>query len=262
MQTVIRNVLTILTIVLFSTPLFAGEIKDQDYVTDVLPYPLEVVHERTALLFDSDTRDYYEGYPALIYDLPHSATNIDNLSVKAYKQFKEFPLVRSNKFYVFYAAYSNMQHLLMELTPYAVLNHNNAALERYASLSQEARAQDFYLWSPDAPFWYSDDFIDNRKRPFHSYFIVHMTKVDETHTYVEIIENEPVIQAGKKLSVDSHGIVHHFDIQESSPTTSDRKFLLSCIRQFIERNVPARHYFNCKTPVELALPPPVPFTIP
>jgi hypothetical protein len=235
----------------------------KDFVESVLPYPLETIHDRVGSLFDSETRDYYDNYPGAIYDLPNHATAIKDISPDAAARFLAFPLVRANKFYVFFAAYPNMQRTLRDLTPVAAMGHSNAALQRYAALPQEARINDFYLWSPDAPFWYSSQYtLHDKPLPFHSYFIIHLTSVDDIHTNIEVIEEQPVVKMGRKLSVDEHGTLHRFDVREVEPTTHDREFLLSCIRQFIERKVPGRHWFSCKTDAELAEPPPVPFTVP
>jgi len=253
----------------FTAPAFAqtAESQDQnDYTSEVLPYGLETVHERIALLFDSDARDFYEDYPWAIYDLPEHAQNINSLSSAAYRKFIAFPLVRSNKFYVFFGAYPNMQGVLQAIDQLSVMGQSNAALQRYALLPKEAREQDFYLWSPDAPYWYSEYNVNGKPVPFHSYFIVHLSAIDNAHTQVEMIEDQPVVQMGRRLSVDLHGHVNHFDIRPVDPTSQDRVFMLSCIRQFIQRKVPGRHWFNCKDKAaEKAAenaPVPVPFTVP
>jgi hypothetical protein len=163
---------------------------------------------------------------------------------------------------VFYGAYANMQGVLKTLTPYAVMGESNVALQRYATLPMDARKEDIYLWSPDAPYWYSEYSFRSRPVPFHTFFIVHLAPVDDSHTAVEIIEDQPTVEMGKKMSVDVHGRVHDYDIRDVDPTTKDRQFLLSCIKQFIDRKVPGRHYFNCKTDEELSAPAPTPFTVP
>jgi hypothetical protein len=146
------------------------------------------------------------------------------------------------------------------------MGKSNVALQRYAALPADARTQDIYLWSPDAPYWYSQYMLNDIPVPFHSYFIVHLSAVDDDHTSVELIEEEPTVQLGRKMSVDANGLVHHFDIRDVEPTTSDREFLLSCMHQFIDRKLPSRHFFNCKTEEELEVernaPAPTPFTVP
>jgi hypothetical protein len=234
----------------------------KDYVSGILPLNIEDAHTRIELLFNSDDRDYYEDYSSKIYDLPANVTNAKDLQPDLYKKFLKFPLVLPSKFYVFYGAYDNMQHTLNDFTPFAVMGHSNAALQRYAKLPLEQREQDIYLWSPDTPYWHSQYTLNNKAVPFRSYFIIHLAAIDDAHTSVEIIEDQPVVQLGRKMSVDDHGTVHHYDIREVEPTTQDREFLLSCIRQFIDRKVPGRHWFNCKTQAELDAPPPVPFTVP
>jgi hypothetical protein len=219
----------------------------KDYVSEVLPWPIDTVHDRAMLLFDSDARDYYDDYNPRIYDLPEPVADFRMLSQEAHDKFMALPLVRPGKFYVFYGAYANMQGVIGAITPLAAMGHSNAALQRYAARPQSERTRDIYLWSPDVPFWHSEYSLSGKPLPFKSYFIVHLSPVDEAHTEVEIIENEPVVRL-KQHSVE--------------PTTSDREFLLSCIHQFIERGVPGRHWFSCKTAEELALPPPVPFTVP
>ena len=79
-----------------------------------------------------------------------------------------------------------------------------------------------------------------------SYFILHITPVDAANTSVEVIEHNPVAQMGRKFSVDANGTIHKFDIRDVAPTTRDREFLLSCIRQFNERQLPGRHWFSCR----------------
>ncbi len=233
----------------------------KDYVSEVFPYAIDELHDRIALLFDSNVRDYYEDYPAAIYDIPKERISAKYLSDDERKAFLDFPIVRANKFYVFYGAYPNMQYKL-GATPLSVMGHSNAALQRYAKLPAEARSWDFYIWSPDAPFWRSEYTFAGKQLPFHSYFIVHLASVDDDHTSVEVIEDEPQVQMGKSTSVDANGVLHRFDIREVEPTTSDREFLLSCMHQFMERNVPGRHYFNCRMPGEPEPEKPVPFTVP
>jgi hypothetical protein len=234
----------------------------KDYVSDVFPYNIDDVYDHIELLFNSDAREFYEDYPGIIYDLPDHVANAKNLSPELYEEFLKFPLVRANKFYVFFGAYENTQHVIEDMTPLAAIGHDNAALQRYAALPPEARAQDVYLWSPDVPYWHSEYTLHGKPLPFRTYFIMHLTPVDESHTTVEVIEDQPVVRMGQKLSVDEHGTVHHFDVREVEPTTSDREFLVSCVRQFMDRKVPGRHWFNCRdsnTPEPEA---PVPFTVP
>lgn len=233
----------------------------KDFVSEILPYPVEEVYDRASLLFNSDVRDYYEDYNTAIYDLPEDVKNYKDLSPKAYKKFLTLPLVRPGKFYVFFGAYPSVQDVLKSLTPMAAMGHTNAALQRYAQLSAGKRAQDLYVWSPDTPFWHSEYMLDDRPLPFRTYFIVHLSRVDDTHTQVEIIENEPVVRLNTSMSVDIHGKVLPYELREVEPTTRDREFLLSCIRQFIERDVPGRHWFKCREKGEM-VEEPVPFTVP
>jgi len=233
----------------------------QDFVSDVFPYPLDEVHDRAQALFNSDARDYYEDYNAKIYDLPEPVANYKDLSPRAYKRFMAFPLVRPNKFYVFYGAYATMQNMVAETTPLTVMGHANPALQRYAQLPQEQRAQDFYIWSPDTPFWHSEYEAAGKPLPFRAYFILHLAPVDDDHTRVEVIEDQPVVRMGRKMSVDANGRVHYDDIREVEPTTRDREFLLSCVRQFMDRHVPGRHWFSCRDKDE-KVEIPIPFTVP
>jgi hypothetical protein len=233
----------------------------KDYVSEVLPYPLEEVYERAARLFDSDRRDFYEDYNAAIYDLPEPVKTYKDLSPAAYKKFLALPIVRHNKFYVFFGAYPSMQNMIQHLTPLAAMGHSNAALQRYAKLPMNARENDFYVWSPDTPYWHSEYRLGDKPLPFRSYFIVHLSRIDDAHTEVEVIENEPVVRLGGTASVDIHGTVRHYELREVEPTTSDREFLLSCVRQFIERKVPGRHWFRCRDKGE-KVEEPVPFTLP
>lgn len=262
-----RVILIVLLAVLCAPmPAHAQEIEQkaedpQDFVSTILPYSIDDVHERALLLFNSDRRDYYDDYNAKIYALPEAVNNYKDLSPNAYKQFMALPIVRPNKFYVFYGAYPNVQDVLAAITPLSVMGHSNTALQRYAALPAESRAYDLYIWSPDTPYWYSEYFLNGQPLPFKSYFILHLAAVDATHTQVEVIENEPVIRIGHQMSVDIHGILHHYQIREVEPTTSDREFLLSCVEQFIERKVPGRHWFNCRQKGEV-VETPTPFTVP
>lgn len=223
----------------------------QDFVYDVLPYPLDFVRDRITLQFSANDRAFFEDYNGAIYQLPGNAKTIRDLNGKAYRTFISSPLVRRNKFYVFYAAYRHMQRHLLEITPYSVLGLDNPALQRYSQLANDARSDDIYLWSPDTPFWYSQYSINGADLPFRTYFIIHLNALDKNHTNVEIIEDSPVVNMGKKLSVDAHGVVQRYDIRPVAPTTADREFLLSCINQFIDRKLPGRHWFNCLTDQEL-----------
>jgi hypothetical protein len=225
--------------------------KTQDFISAILPYPLDFVRNTIRTQFDSDARAFYEDYNGAIYELPQQARTIHDLGDKTYRKFIAFPIARRNKFYVFYGAYPNMQHILQEISPYSVLGMDNPALKRYAGLPAAMRSDDIYLWSPDTPYWYSGYTANGNSLPFRSYFIVHLSAVDTHHTDVEIIEDQPVVNMGRKLSVDANGVVHRFDIENVAPTASDREYLLYCINQFIERRVPSRHVFNCLTPEEL-----------
>ena len=218
----------------------------KDYVSITLPYPIETVYNRAVLMFESDTRDYYENYNPAIYDLPEPVKNFHDLTPAASKKFLAVPLVRPNKFYVFFGAYISVQEVLTHLTPLAAMGHTNAALQRYAALPQNARTEDLYIWSPDTPYWHSEYSLDGKPLPFKSFFILHMTAVDNNHTEVEIIEKEPTVRIEGRSHVDIHGKVRNYEMREVEPTTSDREFLLSCLSQFIERNVPGRHYFRCR----------------
>jgi hypothetical protein len=264
-----RGLLTALLVpclILFSNFVYAQEPEQKaedpkDYVSEMLPYPIEEVYDRASILFNSDARDYYEDYNAAIYDLPEDITNYKDLSPKAYKKFLALPLVRPNKFYVFFGAYPSVQEVLKSLTPVAAMGHSNAALQRYAQLPEDKRENDLYVWSPDTPYWHSEYWLKGKPLPFRAYFIVHLARIDDTHTQVEIIENEPVVRLGDFMSVDIHGTVRPYELHEVEPTTSDREFLLSCIRQFIERKVPGRHWFKCRDKGE-KVEEPVPFTVP
>jgi len=218
----------------------------KDFVSALLPYKLDFVRDHINLEFNSNDRTFFEDYNGAVYTLPGEAKTVRDLSPQAYKKFIAFPIVRPNKFYVFYGAYPNMQQHLQEITSFNVAGLNNPALQRYASLPAEARSNDIYLWSPDTPYWYSEYSMGGNPLPFRSYFIVHLTEADAHHTTVEIIEDKPVVNRGKKLTVDANGVVHRFDIADIPSTTSDREFLLSCISQFIERKLPNRRVFNCK----------------
>jgi hypothetical protein len=126
---------------LFPLTAFTQEIElpkenSKDFVYMVLPYGIDFVRDHINLQFDSDARAYYEDYNGAIYALPDQAKTISDLSSKARKGFISFPLVRSNKFYVFYGNYKNMQHVLQNITPYSVLGLYNPALARYAELGQ------------------------------------------------------------------------------------------------------------------------------
>lgn len=223
----------------------------RDFVSMILPYNLDFVRNHIEVEFDSNDRAFFEDYPNAIYDLPDHANTIHDLTHEAYKDFITFPLVHSNKFYVFYGAYPNKQYLLQKITPYSAFGLNNPALERYARLPFYEKEDDIYLWSPDTPYWYSEYSVNGKPLPFRTYFIVHITSTDKSHTNVEIIEDDPVVNLGKRLTVDAHGVLHYFDIRNVSPTTRDREYLLYCINQFIERQIPDRHVFNCLSEEEL-----------
>ena len=220
----------------------------EDKTSKIFPYPLDFMKERISMQFDANERAFFEDYNGAIYLLPGNVSKVEQLTTKEYKKFMAFPLVRANKFYVFYGIYKIAQPLLNSITPVSViLEEDNPALKRYALLPLEQRANDFYLWSPDAPYWYSEHEQNGRPLPFHSFFILHLTSLNENTTEVEVIEDKPTIMLGKRLSVDANGKVQQYHIAPALPTTADRAYLLSCITQFIERNVPGRHWFSCRS---------------
>ena len=247
---ILRLVLLFLCFFVINFATLAGELenatKSKDIISEDLPYSLEFLRYRILTQFDSEERAFYDDYNGLIYDLPHHAKNITDLSEKEYKDFISFPIVRANKFYVFYAAYPSMKDHLQEITPESVLGINNPALQEYAKLPNQSRLQDIYIWSPNAPYWYSEYSVNGDLVPFRSYFIFHLESIDENHTRLEIIEDKPTVSFGKRKTIDSHGVVQKYDIKDAPPTTQDREFMLSCVKQFIERQVPSRHWFNCR----------------
>lgn len=220
----------------------------KDFVREVLPYPLEFTRERILTQFSSDDRSYYEDYNRYIYDLPpEKVLSYKELSPKAYAEFMALPMVKPDKFYVFFGAYAVKQYRLNEITPVSVIGVNNPALVQYAQLKQENRANDIYLYSPDTPYWYSEYEIKGKKLPFRSYFIIHLSAVGENATQVEIIQDKPVVRMKGTPSLDENGKMQDFDLRDVAPTTRDRTYLLSCIRQFIERKVPVRKQFSCNS---------------
>ena len=247
---ILRLVLLFLCFFVINFATLAGELenatKSKDIISEDLPYSLEFLRYRILTQFDSEDRAFYDDYNGLIYDLPHHAKSIADLSEKEYKEFIAFPIVRATKFYVFYGAYPSMKYHLQEITPENLVGVNNPALQEYAKLPEEDRSQDIYIWSPNAPYWYSEYSVNGVNVPFRSYFIFHLAAVDKGHTKLEIIEDKPTVNLGKKMNVDSHGVVHKYDIEDAPPTTKDREFMLSCVKQFIERKVPGRHWFNCR----------------
>jgi hypothetical protein len=206
------------------------------------------MQERLEALFDSDARDYYEDYPAAIYVMPEGVRRADQLPAAALKGWRKRKLTKATKFYVFYGDYAVMQRRLSAIGPLDAIDTGNAALARYAALPLTERAHDLYLWSPDTPFWYSEYRLMGIPVPFRSYFILHLSASGAERTQVEVIEDEPVIDRGPEPNVDIYGKLHEEMLQPVPPTTRERLYLLSCIRQFIEREVPGRHWFNCRLP--------------
>ncbi len=224
----------------------------KDFVREVLPYPLDFTRARILTQFSSDDRSYYEDYNRHIYDLPpEKVLSYKELSPKAYAEFMALPRVKPDKFYVFFGAYAVKQYRLDEITPLSVTGINNPALVRYAQLKPEARMNDIYLYSPDTPYWYSEYELKGKKLPFRSYFIVHLSAVGENATQVEIIQDKPVVRIAGASSLDENGKLQDFGLRDVAPTTRDRAFLLSCIKQFIERNVPLRKQFSCRNQTEI-----------
>lgn len=224
--------------------------ENSDFVSDIFPYPIEEIYARLQTQFDSEARSYYEDYNRFIYDLPEKVLSYKELSPEAYRKFMALPMIKPTKFYVFYGAYATTQHTLQDITPLSVVGIDNPALVRYASLPLQARRYDLYLWSPDVPYWYSEYTIDGVPLPFRTYFILHLSSPDKEHTSVEVIEEKPVVRMSNKITVDEHGKLRHFEVRDVAPTARERKFLLSCIQQFIETNYPDRHRFNCRPPEE------------
>lgn len=224
----------------------------KDFVREVLPYPLEFTRERILTQFSSDDRSFYEDYNRHIYDLPpEKVLSYKELSPKAYAEFMALPMVKPDKFYVFFGAYAVKQYRLNEITPLSVIGIDNPALVQYAQLKPETRVNDIYLYSPDTPYWYSEYELNGKKLPFRSYFIVHLSAVGEQATQVEIIQDRPVVRMAGTPSMDEHGKLRDFELRDVAPTTRDRTFLLSCIRQFIERKVSTRKQFSCKNDMEI-----------
>lgn len=224
----------------------------KDFVREVLPYPLDFVRDRVLTQFSSDDRSFYEDYNRYIYQLPpEKVLSYKELSPKAYAEFMALPMVKPEKFYVFFGAYAVKQARLSEITPLSVIGIDNPALVQYAELKPENRVNDIYLFSPDTPYWYSEYELNGKKLPFRSYFIIHLSAVGENATQVEIIQDKPVVRIAGGSSLDENGQLQDFDLREVAPTTRDRTYLLSCIKQFIERQVPMRKQFSCKTDEEL-----------
>jgi len=232
------------------TTLFAGLAiaaeEQKDFITATLPYPIEYVFERINSQFSQEDRSFFDDYNGGIYQLPHNAKIKQELSSKELKDFIASPVVRENKFYVFFAAYKNMQARLQEITLENVVGNQNVALERYAASDKEKRDHDIYIWSPNEIFWYSSDKSFDKPTLFRSFFIVRLNAIDAENTEIEIIQDKPVINNGKKFSVDKHGKIRKFDIKTTPPTVKEREFMLSCISQFIEKRYPNRRLFNCK----------------
>ena len=222
-------------------------VEHKDVVREVLPYPVSFVRERILTQFDSEARSYYEDYNRAIYALPEKVLSYKDLSPAAYEQFMALPMVKPEKFYVFYGAYAVKQKRLREITPLSVIGINNPALIKYAALSQEARKNDIYLWSPDVPYWLSEYELKGKKLPFRSYFIVHLSPAGDETTTVEIIQDNPVVRMEGKNSLDAQGTVHDHELRPVAPTTRERELLIFCVKQFIEQQVPTRNTFNCKS---------------
>ena len=221
--------------------------KQQHIISEVLPHPVDFVRGRILSQFNSDDRSYYEDYNRYIYELPEKVLSYKDLSPAAYERFMALPMIKPDKFYVFFGAYQVKQKRLHAITPLSVTGIDNPALVKYAELPRHARSNDIYLWSPDVPFWFSEHEKEGKKLPFRSYFIVHLTAKGDSKTRVEVIQDSPVVRIAGKPSLNEHGTMLDYELRPVAPTISDREYLLSCIKQFIEREVPSRKQFNCKT---------------
>lgn len=222
------------------------EAHTQDFVSITLPYPLDFVRGRILTQFDSEARSYYEDYNRFIYDLPEKVLSYKDLSPDSYRKFMALPMIKPSKFYVFYGAYAVKQRIIATLSPLDVVGLSNPALARYAELPLSARTNDVYLWSPDVPYWHSEYVMNGKRLPFKTYFILHITAGGDNATIVEAIEHKPVVRIEDHPALDENGLHQPHAVREVPPTTHERVFLLSCIRQFIEREVPVRSRFNCK----------------
>ena len=116
-------------------------------------------------------------------------------------------------------------------------SRDDPAMARYLALPPERRKDDLFLYHPLDVFWPSEYRAGGRPAPFTCHFILHLEPDGPGRTRLEVLEFAPLVNAGRKLAPEAHGVGlgRVDDLRPVPPTTRDRIELLERIRGAVER---------------------------
>jgi hypothetical protein len=114
-------------------------------------------------------------------------------------------------------------------------SENDPAMDRYLALPAERRKDDLFLYHPLDVFWPSEYQVRGKAAPFTCHFILHLEPDGPGRTKLEVLEYAPLVNAGRKLAPEAHGVGfgRKDDLRRVPPTTRDRVELLERIRRAV-----------------------------
>jgi hypothetical protein len=112
---------------------------------------------------------------------------------------------------------------------------DNPPLEQYVRLPPAQREHDLYLWDPLSRYWTSEYRVGNKPAEFSTRYILHFADAAPHSASVEVIEDLPVVRAGRKFQFGGHGGPGFYDdIRPVAPTVSDRMRMLQMIERLAQ----------------------------
>jgi hypothetical protein len=119
-------------------------------------------------------------------------------------------------------------------------SRDDPAMDRYLGLPAEQRGDDLFLYHPLDIFWSSEYQVRGKPVPFTCHFILHLEPDGPGRTKIEVLEYEPLVDAGRKLAAEKHGVGFGFatDLRRVPPTTRDRVELLDRIEEAVRTTPP------------------------
>jgi hypothetical protein len=111
-------------------------------------------------------------------------------------------------------------------------SRDDPAMARYLALPPERRKDDLFLYHSLDVFWPSEYRVGGKPAPFTCHFILHLEPDGPGRTRLEVLEVAPLVDAGRKLAPEAHGVGvgRVDDLRPVSPTTRDRIELLERIQ--------------------------------